>query len=83
MGPRLEFHSSGVRGRLCPTISTRNWNGAVYADDCNIYVRSRRAGERVVAMGSLIGPKIKPIARAPQYWARKGKLTVFSAVSVF
>src|SRR5262249_16153030 len=50
MGPRLQFHSSGVRGRLCPMISTRNWNGAVYADDCNIYVRSRRAGERVVAI---------------------------------
>ena len=28
---------------------TRNWRSAVTADDCNIYVRSQRAGERVMA----------------------------------
>jgi RNA-directed DNA polymerase len=41
--------------RICSwTIRTRSWNGAGtpccrYADDCNIYVRSKAAGERVLA----------------------------------
>ncbi len=38
----------------CSTSSTRNWRGAAhafcrYADDCNIYVQTRRSGERVMA----------------------------------
>jgi hypothetical protein len=32
-----------------------------YADDCNIYVRSRRAGERVIFLGGLAG--LDPAAR--------------------
>ena len=38
---------------LCSTNSTGSWSGGDtvlrYADDCNIYVRSQRAGERVKA----------------------------------
>ncbi len=52
---RKAVHCRRCWPTCCSMRWTRNWNGGVtrfvrYADDANVYVRSRRAGERVMAL---------------------------------
>jgi RNA-directed DNA polymerase len=48
-GPLSPLLSNLVRDELDRELEGRGHRFARYADDCNIYVRSRRAGERVLA----------------------------------
>jgi RNA-directed DNA polymerase len=48
-GPLSPFLSNLVLDDLDKELSRRGHRFCRYADDCNIYVRSRRAGERVMA----------------------------------
>ena len=48
-GPLSPFLSNIVLDDLDKELSRRGHRFCRYADDCNIYVRSRRAGERVMA----------------------------------
>ena len=48
-GPLSPLLSNLILDVLDKELETRGLNFVRYADDCNIYVRSRRAGERVMA----------------------------------
>jgi RNA-directed DNA polymerase len=83
--PRAEGAPQG--GPLSPLLSnivlysswTGNWNGAFhafcrYADDCNVYVRSQRAGERVLAsLTRFISERLKlQVNAARARWTSRG-----------
>jgi RNA-directed DNA polymerase len=67
-GPLSPLLSNLVLDDLDKELTRRGHRFCRYADDCNIYVRSRRAGERVMASVS-------------QFLARKLRLTVNEAKS--
>ncbi|GAB1353566.1 hypothetical protein MASR1M12_23020 [Erysipelotrichia bacterium] len=46
-GPLSPFLSNGVLDELDKILERRGHKFVRYADDCNIYVKSRRAGERI------------------------------------
>ena len=48
-GPHSPLLSNLVLDDLDKELARRGHRFCRYADDCNIYVRSRRAGERVMA----------------------------------
>ena len=48
-GPLSPLLSNLMLDVLDKELETRGHNFVRYADDCNIYVRSQRAGERVMA----------------------------------
>src|SRR3990170_8845067 len=48
-GPLSPLLSNLMLDVLDKELETRGLNFVRYADDCNIYVRSRRSGERVMA----------------------------------
>jgi RNA-directed DNA polymerase len=67
-GPLSPLLSNVVLDELDGELTRRGHRFCRYADDCNIYVRSRRAGERVMANGS-------------RFLTRKLRLTVNAAKS--
>src|SRR6202165_4673579 len=59
-GPLSPLLSNIVLDELDQELERRGLRHARYADDCNIYVRSRRAGERVMAsITAFIASKLK------------------------
>lgn len=48
-GPRSPLLSNSLRDELDRELERRGHRFVRYADDCNVYVRSRRGGERVMA----------------------------------
>jgi RNA-directed DNA polymerase len=67
-GPLSPWLSNGVLDELDGELTRRGHRFCRYADDCNIYVRSRQAGERVMASVS-------------RFLIRKLRLTVNAAKS--
>ena len=49
LGPLSPFLSNVVLDELDRELEKRGHHFVRYADDCNIYVKSQRAGERVMA----------------------------------
>lgn len=59
-GPLSPFLSNVVLDELDQELERRGHRFVRYADDCNIYVRSQRAGERVLkSLKEFIGRKLK------------------------
>ena len=74
-GPLSPLLSNLMLDVLDKELETRGLNFARYADDCNIYVRSQRAGERVMAsIESFLAKRLKlKINKAKSAVARPAK----------
>ena len=76
-GPLSPLLSNVVLDELDRELERRGLRFARYADDCNVYVRSRRAGERVMeSLTRFITTKLKlrvnqPKSAIAQPWERK------------
>jgi len=58
--PRQVSHLTLARGELDRELENRGHRFVRYADDCNIYVRSERAGQRVMeSISRFITQKLK------------------------